>query len=304
MHKLKAALVGLLCLVAITSCTTNTNPGDVKFTTVATMQLAVGTINDTAGTLETGATCVFTSPVCPISAAGSHLNAVSTFRNQAGNSAFITPGSATLAPGAGAGNIGSLFNYGQSPGHNGTRAQGPSFAAPGSGTGYLNDNLVFGLPPLPGAVPQAYTLSTVVSVSGVNQNYSASATLASLALLAFAGNCAYATDGLGGGTMTCPAAAAGIEQVVFILAGAGSNITNAAIIGVVEVKPGTTTTVVADGTFAAGAATGFVVDADYPMVEAGPVNSPAVGTPTPVITNGAVNPQADLSAGGYFAIAL
>lgn len=298
MHKLKAALVGLLCLVAVSGCTTNTNPGDVKNTTVAVLQLAVGTLNDTAGVLESGANRGALAP-------GPYLNAVSTFRNQLGNSAFISPGTATLVPGAGAGNIGSLFSYGQAPGANGTVAQGPAFAAPNTGTGYLIDNLlgVAGhhmLPPLGGA-GTVYTLSTDVSVSGQIQHYSASATLASVALMAAPAACAYAADGLGGGTLTCPAAPAGVEQVMMVLFGA--NIASG-IQGVVEVKAGTTSTVVADGTFPPGAATAFMINADYPFVEAGPVTSPAVGTSTPVITNGAANPQADMSVGNYFGVTL
>jgi hypothetical protein len=299
MHKLKAALVGLLCLVGVSACTTNTNPGDVKFTTVATLQLAVGTINDTAGVLESGASR-------GIVGAGTYLNAVSTFRNQAGNSAFLSPGTATLVPGAGPGNIGSLFSYGQSPGVNGTVAQGPSFAAPNTGTGYMLDNLlgVAGhrqLPPLPGVVPTNYTLATDVSVNGGLQHYSASATLASLALLALVANPGYVADGLGGGTLTCVAAPAGVEQAMMVLNGATIA---TGILGVVECPAGGTVTVVPDGTFTPGAAFAFMIDADYPFVEAGPVNAPAVGTGTPLITNGAASPQADMAVGGYFGITL
>jgi hypothetical protein len=299
MHKLKAALVGLLCLVGVSACTTNTNPGDTKFTTLATLQLAVGTINDTAGVLESGASR-------SIVGAGTYLNAVSTFRNQAGNSAFINPGIASLVPGAGAGNIGNLFSYGQSPGVNGTVAQGPSFAAPNTGTGYMLDTLLgpaghHQLPPLPGGVT-GYTLSTDVSVNGGLTHYSASATLGSLTLLALVANPTYVADGLGGGTLTCVAAPAGVEQAMMVLNGATIA---TGILGVVECPAGTTVTVVPDGTFVTGAAFAFMIDADYPFVEAGPVNAPAVGTGTPLINNGAaVNPQADMSVGGYFGITL
>jgi len=303
MHKLKAALVGLLCLVAISGCTTNTNPGDVKFTTQAVLQLAVGTINDTAGVLEAGANRGALAP-------GTYLNAVSTFRNQLGNSAFINPGVATLVPGAGAGNIGSLYSYGQGPGANGTVAQGPAFQAPGTGTGYLIDNLlgVAGhhmLPPVPGAVPTVYTLSTDVSVSGQIQHFSASATLSTLVPLGFNGNCAYAPMGVtGGGTLTCPAAPAGVEQAMVVLFGATIG---TGIMGVVEVPAGATVTVVPPGTFTPGAATAFMIDADYPFVEAGAVTSPAIGTSTPTITNVGVavpNGQADMAVGNYFGIVL
>jgi hypothetical protein len=305
MHKLKAALVGLLCLVAISGCTTNTNPGDVKFTTVATLQLAVGTINDTASVLEDGACRANTLPACHVAPPGHYLNAVSTFRNQAGNSAFINPGTATLIPGNGPSNIGTLFSYGQSPGVNGTVAQGPAFAAPGTGTGYMLD-ITLGvaghrqLPPIPGG-PTTYTLSTDVPVNGGLQHFSASATLASGALLALVANPAYVADGLGGGTLTCVAAPAGVEQAMMVLNGA--TITSG-ILGVVECPAGATVTVVPDGTFPTGAASAFMIDADYPFVEAGPVNAPAVGTATPLITNGAASPQADMVVGGYFPITL
>ena len=59
MHKIKAALVGLLCLVAVGGCTTNNTIANTNFTTQATLKLAVGTINDTAG----GATGILFSSV-------------------------------------------------------------------------------------------------------------------------------------------------------------------------------------------------------------------------------------------------
>ena len=53
MHKLRVALLAALCAGAVAGCNTNTSPGNIVAGKVA-MQLAVGTLNDSAGTL-TGA---------------------------------------------------------------------------------------------------------------------------------------------------------------------------------------------------------------------------------------------------------
>ncbi len=50
MHKLKATMVGLFCLAAVTGCTTNTSV-NTTFTTKPVLQMSVGTINDIPGTL-------------------------------------------------------------------------------------------------------------------------------------------------------------------------------------------------------------------------------------------------------------
>src|SRR5215469_9093018 len=153
MHKFKAAaLVGLLCLWAVVGCSTNTNPGSVKFTTVATLQLAVGEINDTAGILES------LEDTGPPGGPQTFLDAIMTFRNQNGNSAYLKPGQAQLTPGSGSCNFvtgagcnaggqftGGLFAYGQNPGFNGTVAAAPAWAAPGSSTGYMVDLNTFAL---------------------------------------------------------------------------------------------------------------------------------------------------------------
>jgi hypothetical protein len=321
MHKLKAALVGLLCLVAITGCTTNTNPGDVKFTTVATMQLAMGTINDSAGVLERRAGAAITP--------GTYLDVIATFRNQFGNSAYIVPGAATLTQLlTGAGNAGSIFGYGQGAGTNGLIAQGPAWASPLSDTGYLKDVLAGGLPALPVAVaPINFTLSTTVSVNGTPTLYSAPATLMTKVPMAAAGNAVSWVPGAvgsGGGTLTISAPVATATEQVAVIIGPGTPACpglpcplpfipaaifptdRGTVVAEFEVTGATTVIAVPAGTLAvtpAGSGEGpipysvFVVDADFPWVEAGLVSSPAVGTPTPVITNG-VNGQADLSASG------
>ena len=71
----------MLCLVAIAGCTTNKSIANVTTNTSAKLQIAVGTINDSADTLGIG---------------GTTLNVVTTFRNQFGNSAYENPGQFSL----------------------------------------------------------------------------------------------------------------------------------------------------------------------------------------------------------------
>src|SRR5579864_8694632 len=120
MQKLRTIIAALAATAVLAGCTTNRSPGDVHFTTQATMELAVGTLNDSTGTLanfETGTTT-----------AGTYLNAVTSFRNQIGNSAFTNPGLATLGgPGSLSLPVGKLFSYGQSPGANGVVGAPPAY---------------------------------------------------------------------------------------------------------------------------------------------------------------------------------
>jgi len=334
MHKLKAALVGLLCLGVVTGCSTNTNPGNVVFTTQATLQLAVGTLNDPSGTL---ATQVGALPAGPVS-----LNAIATFRNQLGNSAFgaagatgTFPGQAALTPiptdpacnfttGAGC-NIGSpagvgwaLFGYGQStsllpfplpPGFapNGMLAGAPAWAAPGSPTGMLVDLTCGACPgwnffPI-GAGGTQYSLVDMVTVNGQVQKYSANATLnAAPTVLTQPALATYAPAvGTGGGTFTFgPMPANATEQVVVVLS---SPVGFAGVVAMAEVCtaavgcPNTgSTAVLPPNTLTPGAYTCFVMAADFPWVEAGMVNAPRVGTATPVIVGALGNADMSVSA--------
>jgi hypothetical protein len=316
MHKLKAALVGLLCLGAVSACTTNTNPGDVKFTTVATLQLAVGTLNDTSGALRSQTSGSALGP-------GVFLDAIATFRNQLGNSAFLLPGTAELTPTAdgpcdfttGAGcNIGqnsashALFSYGQQPGENGFIAAAPAWAAPGSGTGFLQDVILDDLPPL-GAGGTSYSLTDKVIVNGQQQSYSAAATL-NLAptILAAAGNAVYApAAGTGGGTFTFAAyPALATEQVVVVLDSVPPDANVLAMAEVCTVGCPNTglTAVLPPGTLDTNPLTlphvytCLVIAADFPWVEAGATNAPAVGIANPTIVGALGN--ADLSAGATY----
>ncbi|MBV8172016.1 MAG: hypothetical protein JO219_08810 [Candidatus Eremiobacteraeota bacterium] len=303
MHKIKAAaLVGLLCLGAVVGCSTNTNPGTVNSTTVATLQLAVGSINDTADVLESQATGN------PPGAAATFLDAIVTFRNQNGASAFIHPGFAELSPaavgtcnfntGAGcnaAGPFGSgLFAYGQNPGYNGTTTAPPAFGPLGSDTGYLLDMQLLDLPPL-GAPGTAYTLKDQVVSNGAVQTYSAGATLDTpITILGTSGPGSYApTAGTGGGTYTFGACPAGATEQVAVFLSAGPP---GSVLAMAEGVCPATTAVVPPSTLAAGAYVCFVMAADFPWVEAGPKQNPAVGPPNPTIVG--ANGNADLSASG------
>ena len=131
MRKISAGLIALVGVGVIAGCTTNNTVGNPKFTTNAKLQLAVGTLNDAFGTLT--------------SVSGVYLNAVSTFRNQFGQSAFINPGVPTFAlPGGGSANVCGLFSYGQNP----RTMLAPIFDnAPGT-EGPIGENApAFGVPP-------------------------------------------------------------------------------------------------------------------------------------------------------------
>jgi len=302
MHKIRAALVGLLCLVAVGGCTTNNTIANTNFTTSVTMKLAVGTINDTAGQLDFMATGA--------GGPGVFLDAISVFRNQLGNSPFIHPGAAELTPatvgtcnfttGVGC-NIGDspetgvgLFSYGQQPGVNGTNAAASAWLAPGSGTGYLFDLQVGDLPPR-GVGGTTYTLTDKLFVNGQQQSYTASATLNAVpTILGAPANAVYTpTAGTGGGTVTCGVFPAGAtEQVVMFLSGPFT------VAAAAECVAPSTSGAIALGTLKVGAYTCFVVAADFPWVEAGVTNAPATGNPNPTIVG--ANGNADLSAGGTY----
>lgn len=334
MHKFRAALVGLLCLAVISGCSTNTSPGNVVFTTQPTMQLSVGTINDSAGVLsaQSGGS----------GAAAVYLDAIATFRNQFGNSAFIHPGSADLTPHTGGGacnfttgtncNVGGqfglgLFGYGQTQGTNGVPASATAWASPGSPTGYIWDLDVFDLPGLPAAAtPVAYSIKDSVVVNGQTATYSAGATLVTKVPLPAAANpVSFVSNGpgTGGGTLTIGAIAAGATEQVAIIVGPGTpacptclpvpiaEVPAAPGEGVPfqgEVKGATVVIPVPNGTLKVPGPGQlgvpylvFVVDADFGWVEAGLTTAPTVGTPTPNITNG-LNGQADLTVSNFIAI--
>jgi hypothetical protein len=293
MRKLSAGLIALVCVAVMTGCTTNNTVGNPVFTTKAKLQLAVGTLNDSAGTLT--------------SVPGTYLNAVSTFRNQHGASAYINPGNSTLAIPAGAPmNTCGLFSYGQNPAAmlapfgNTTSGPGPignyapAFGAPpalspansngiGYDLGYLlyfNSCTVgnpvtqqFVLPPAPAS--GAYTLNTTVPVNGHNIAYSASATLGTPTVLPADPTPSYAPGpaGSGGGTFTVAVPAGVTESLVVV-------VNNANFAVAASIVTNTTTAVVPAGTLAPGSYGAFVIGADWPLAESSPPNN---NSPTPTI---------------------
>jgi hypothetical protein len=76
MSKVGAGIAWLLCAAAVGGCSTNTSIAGINFSTQATLELAVGTLNDGGGLSR-----VATGTAAP----GTYLNAVSSFRNQLGN---------------------------------------------------------------------------------------------------------------------------------------------------------------------------------------------------------------------------
>jgi hypothetical protein len=283
MRTLSAGLIALVGVGVMAGCTTNNTVGNPKFTTHAKMQLAVGTLNDSAGTLT--------------SVAGVYLNAVSTFRNQFGNSAFINPGTSALAlPGGGSATTCGLFSYGQNPsaiiapffnslGPGPIGAFAPIFGVPPTysppnqnGIGYALGYLLFlnpgdasngpctlyVLPPAPAL--GAYTLSTTVPVNGRNITFSASATLAgSPTVLPAEAPPAYApAPGTGGGTFTIVKPAGVTESLIAV-------VDSDTFAELATIETTTTTAVVPPGTFGTGEnCVAFVVGADFPLVESGP----------------------------------
>jgi hypothetical protein len=284
MRKFSAGLIALVGVGVIAGCTTNNTVGNPQFTTHAKLQLAVGTMNDAFGTLT--------------SVPGTYLNAVSTFRNQLGASAYINPGTSTLAlPGGGSATTCGLFSYGQNPAAmvapfgniNGPGPMGgfaPIFGMPPSyspadanGIGYALGYLLFFtagdannapcsqyvLPPAP--TLGAYTLNTTVSTNGKSLPYSANATLAGAPLVLPAEPAPTYVPGAagsGGGTFTIVKPAGVTESLIAVV-----DSTTFAELTTIETT--TTTAVVPNGTIATGeTCVAFVVGADYPLVESGP----------------------------------
>ena len=201
MRALGAAIIGAVCLLTIAGCTTNKSIAPVTFSTKATLQMAVGTINDSQGTLGIG---------------GTALNVVTSFRNQFGNSAYENHGQYTLTGPLGAivpiavnifgASCDELFSYGDFPGCE-TDALGdlvwgvpPTYNPPNALGGYALGFIATTAAPAAGN----YTISTSVPVNGQMIKYSASATLPAspLVLPNATGVLSFASDHAGGGTFT------------------------------------------------------------------------------------------------------
>lgn len=313
MRSLAMRIVGLACLVALAGCTTNKSIANIT-TGAAKLQLAVGTINDSANTLGLG---------------GTTLNVVSTFRNQFGNSAFEHPGNysltgpaGTIVPSTPGAFCDQLFGYGDFPGCESDRVESlwgvpPQYNPPNPNGGYSLGFIQTGAAATAGA---PYTLTTVVTVNGANNKYLATATLPNpLAVLPNAtGVVTFVSDGVGGGTFTIgnPASprarvrhgkvarpqfvtTATPTEFLIVVSNAAAGIvatikttnTSATITGNGSCDPN-----VGGGPIPCGANAAYVIDADYPLVEDGP---PANSQQTP---NLAPNGSADISVSGVAAI--
>lgn len=293
MRKFSAGLIALVGVGVMAGCTTNNTVGNPQFTTHAKLQLAVGTLNDAFGTLT--------------SVSGTYLNAVATFRNQFGASAYVNPGISTLAlPGGGSATTCGLFSYGQNPSAmvapfgniHGPGPMGnfaPIFGLPtafnpadANGIGYALGYLLFFtagdasnavcsqyvLPPAPSL--GAYTLATNVATNGKTIPYSATATLGGGPIVLPAeATPAYAPGaaGSGGGTFTVVKPAGVTESLIAV-------VDSTTFAEVTTVETTTTTAVVPPGTIASGEnCVAFVVGADYPLVESAPPNNTSLTPP-------------------------
>lgn len=247
------SIAGLAALLS--ACSTVSTTTTIPVTTTpsnATLQLAVGTLNNTSGLLGTP---------------GTYLNAVTTFRNSTGTAAYFHPGSAQITGPAFASpaGLGELFAYGQPAGANGTLGEPPAFAPQNLVGGYSTGYILTGAAPTAGA----YTVSTTVHTNGKTLNFSASATLPNGAtVLPLEPLPGWTTDGNGGGTFTMTNPAGVTESLIFVQAG------NGAYVASVELKSPATSVNVPDGTLTVGTTYYvFCLGADYPMIESAPPNS-------------------------------
>jgi len=308
MRNFGAGIIAMLCLVAIAGCTTNKSIANIT-TPPNKLQLAVGTINDSAGTLGIG---------------GTTLNVVSTFRNNLGNSAFQHPGfymltgpSGTIVTPNPSNFCDQLFGYGDFPGCEGDSigeaivGVPPAYTPPSSIGGYSLGFIQTGAP----ATAGAYTLSTTVTVNGRNVNYSASANLSPIVMANAGGVTNFVSDGAGGGTFTIANPLKTRSKVrhhgfvavsEYLILVSNSVISSSPLIVAAVETTGTSATIVGTGDCSSSAGgfpipcggnAAYVIDADYPLVEDGP---PASHSQTPAL-NGP-NGSADISVSGVVGI--
>ncbi len=247
------ALVSVLLLSACSAFTTQTSIAPITPNLNATLELAVGTLNNAYGLLGTS---------------GVYLNAITSFRNPTGTSAFPNPGTAYLTgPGGLDANLGNLYAYGQYLGTNYTLGEPPAFSPQNSYGGYSTGYIITYAAPTPGT----YTVSTTVKTAGRSLNFSATATLPNPAtVLPDEPLPTWVTDGKGGGTFTMTNPSGVTESLIFIQA------SNGAYVADVELKSPATTVNVPDGTLTSGTTYYvFCIGADFPLIESAPPNSTA-----------------------------
>jgi hypothetical protein len=291
MRNFGAGIIAMLSIVAIAGCTTNKSIANIT-TSQAKLELAVGTINDSAGTLGIG---------------GTTLNVVTSFRNNLGNSAYEHPGFYTLT-GPGGTIVASnpsnfcdqLWGYGDFPGCEGDSigealwGVPPQYSPPNPNGGYSLGFIQTGAP----ATAGAYSISTTVTVNGSNVNYSANATMSNVNVMSNAtGVTNFASDGAGGGTFTIgnplkPRRVhhhGGIAPTEYLIIVSNSVISSSPLIVATIETTGTSATIVGTGDCSSsvggfpipcGGNNAYVIDADYPLVEAGP---PASHSQTPTL---------------------
>lgn len=291
MRNIGAGIIAMLCLVAIAGCSTNKSIASIT-TPPNKLQLAVGTINDSAGTLGIG---------------GVTLNVVTTFRNILGNSAYEHPGfysltgpNGTIVASDPSNFCDQLYGYGDFPGCEGDSigealwGVPPQYSPPNPDGGYALGFIQTGAP----ATAGAYTISTNVPVNG-NLAFSASATLTNTVGLPNAtGVTSFVSDGKGGGTFTIgnplkPRSKVRHHGVLsateFLILVSNSVISTSPLIVAAVETTNTTATIVGTGDCSSsvggipipcGGNSAYVIDADYPLVEAGP---PANHSQTPTL---------------------
>jgi|GEM_PF-1308237 len=293
MHKLQFSIVVLLSAGMIAGCSggspfsTNNQVGNPIFTSSnAKLQLSVGTLNDPFGT--------WTSLDGDGTTPATYLNAVSTFRQTNGNTAFTNTGDAKLTGPVGFASfvdgttivdLGALTSYGQSPGVNavtGLPPTYPSIGAPAAGfsTGFLAQSSVN---PLGNAASGSYSVNVNISQNGVTTPYSATATLPALptVLGAWATPPVFTADVShdGGGMFTLPVAPAGVTETLILVY---------SVCGPLPSEAASVETTTATATLPAGTLSptctmyqAVALGADYQLVENGP---PSNTSQTPTLT--------------------
>lgn len=275
MHGARFSIFALATVLAASGCSTfgtQSTTAPITTNTRATLELAVGTLNDAFGLLNTP---------------GTYLNLMTSFRNFTGTSAFREPGNATLTgPGGLDLSLGQLWSYGQAAGDNGTLGEPPAFSPENDIGGYSTGYILTLAPYTAGT----YTVSTTVAFNSGSRTFTASATMPSTpTVLPDEPLPSWVTDGNGGGTFTMTNPSGVTESLIFIQA------FNGAYVADVELKSPATSVSVPDGTLTVGTTYYvFCIGADFPFIESAPPNS---RSEAPALTG--ANGTADLTASSY-----
>jgi hypothetical protein len=289
MRSFGAVFAGLYCSIALSGCSTNTSIANITSGAPAKLVMAVGTINDSAGTLGTGAVS---------------LNAVTSFRNTLGNSAYENPGQFSLT-GPGGSVIASqpgvacdqLFSYGLFPGCVTTMPLGAPIGGAPPTYNPPNPNGEYSIGFIPSGQAAAagmYTVNTTVAVNGTNVKYSATATLpASPTVLGNEPAPTFVSDGAGGGTFTIGTPAGVTESLIVVESDPAAPPQTVA--ATIETK--NAAAALPAGTLTVGNNyQAFVIGADYGLVEDGP---PANTQAAPTLAGGGSGGASDITVSGF-----